>query len=139
MSHEDLNRKQDVERSSDRSFGVVFAVVFLVIAGWPLLHDAGPRWWAAGAAAAFALVAALKPVLLARLNRWWTGFGILLGKVVGPIALGLLFYGVLVPIGVMMRVAGKDPLRLKRDASATTYWIRREPPGPPPDSMTNQF
>jgi hypothetical protein len=65
--------------------------------------------------------------------------GVLLGKVVSPVALGVLFYAVLVPIGVMMRIAGKDPLRLKRDAGAATYWIRRVPPGPPPDSMTNQF
>jgi hypothetical protein len=118
---------------------VVFAIVFLAIAAWPLLQGSVPRWWAAGISAAFALLAALKPALLAGLNRWWIKLGILLGKVVSPIALGLLFYGVLVPIGVMMRIAGKDPLRLKRDAAMTSYWVRREPPGPPPDSMTNQF
>jgi hypothetical protein len=139
MAHENLDRDQSVEGSSNRSFGIVFAIVFLLIAAWPLLQGSAPRWWAAGVSAAFALVAVLRPALLAALNRGWTRFGILLGKVVSPVALGILFYGVLAPIGLLMRIAGKDPLRLKRDAAAATYWIRRVPPGPPPDSMTNQF
>ena len=139
MAHEDLTRGQHVEGSSDRSFGLVFAVVFLLIGVWPLLHGAPPRWWAGGVAAVFAIVAVAKPTLLASLNRLWIRLGILLGKVVSPIALGIVFYGVLFPIGVVMRLAGKDPLRLKRDVAAPSYWIPREPPGPPPDSMNNQF
>jgi hypothetical protein len=58
---------------------------------------------------------------------------------VSPIALGALFYLAFVPIGLLMRLAGKDPLRLRRDAGSASYWIPRRPPGPPPDSMTNQF
>jgi hypothetical protein len=139
MAHEELNRDHHVEGSSDRSFGVVFAIVFVVIALWPLMRGEGPRWWAAGVAVAFAIVAAVRPALLATLNRGWIKLGILLGKVVSPIALGVLFYVVLVPIGSVMRVFGKDPLRLRRDAGAPSYWIPRTPPGPPPDSMTNQF
>jgi hypothetical protein len=77
--------------------------------------------------------------LLAGLNRWWIKLGVLLGKLVSPIALGVLFYGVFFPMGVVMRLAGKDPLRLKRDADAASYWVLRKPPGPPPNSMTNQF
>lgn len=139
MAHEDLSRDQRVEGSSDRSFGLVFAVVFILIAAWPLLHGVAPRWWAFGVAAVFALVAVMRPTLLAGLNRLWIKLGVLLGKLVSPIALGVLFYGVFFPIGVVMRLAGKDPLRLKRDADAASYWIPRKPPGPPPDSMTNQF
>lgn len=139
MAHEDLSREEQVEGSSDRVFGLVIAGAFVVIAGWPLFRGQDPRWWALGAAAAFAAAALLKPALLSRLNRLWMKLGILLGKVVSPIALGILFYGVLTPIGAMMRLAGKDPLRLKLDSSANSYWIAREPPGPPPDSMTNQF
>jgi hypothetical protein len=118
---------------------VVFAAVFLIVALWPLLQGAGPRWWAVAVAAGFGLVAAVRPVLLAGLNRWWIKLGVLLGKIVSPVALGILFYVVLVPIGLLMRVLGKDPLRLKREAGAQSYWIPRTPPGPPPDSMTNQF
>lgn len=139
MAHEDLSRHQQVEGSSDRSFGLVFAVVFFLIAAWPLLHGATPRWWALGVAAVFALVAVSRPTLLAGLNRLWIKLGVLLGKMVSPVALGVLFFGVLVPIAVVMRMAGKDPLRLKRDSGAVSYWIPRRPPGPPPDSMTNQF
>ena len=87
----------------------------------------------------FALIALAKPALLAWLNRLWIKLGVLLGKVVSPIALGILFYGVLAPVGKVMRFAGKDPLRLKFDPGADSYWIPRDPPGPPPDSMTNQF
>jgi hypothetical protein len=87
----------------------------------------------------FVVIAILKPALLAGLNRQWLKFGILLGKVVSPVALGVLFYGVVAPIGVLMRLTGKDPLRLKLDSSANSYWIPRKPPGPPPDSMNNQF
>jgi hypothetical protein len=139
MSHEDLSREEHVERSSDRSFGLVFAGVFVVIAGFPLLHGEAVRWWASGVAAGFALIAMLKPVLLAGLNRLWIKLGVLLGKVVSPIALGILFFGVITPIGLIIRFTGKDPLRLKFNPDADSYWIPRDPPGPTPDSMTNQF
>ncbi|MBT9525090.1 MAG: hypothetical protein IV105_07510 [Rhizobacter sp.] len=139
MSHEDLSREDEVEGSSDRAFGFVFAAVFLIIAAFPLLHAGAPRWWSVGVAAAFGLVAIVKPVLLAGANKLWMKFGLLLAKVVSPIALGILFYLVFMPIGLLMRVSGKDPLRLKFDPAAKSYWIPREPPGPPPTSMTNQF
>ena len=126
MAHEDLSRDQLVEGSSNRSFGLVFSGVFLLIAAWPLFHGATPRWWAAGVAAVFAVVAVMRPTLLAGLNHLWIKLGVLLGKVVSPIALGILFYGVIAPIGAVMRIAGKDPLRLKRDGGAAS-------------SMTNQY
>jgi Saxitoxin biosynthesis operon protein SxtJ len=139
MAHEDLSREQRVEGSSDRNFGLVFAGVFVLIGGVPLFHGGQLRWWAFAVAAAFAAAAAVRPSLLAGLNRLWTKLGVLLGKVVSPVALGILFYAVLTPVGIAMRVAGKDPLRLRWDRDAASYWIPREPPGPPPDSMTNQF
>jgi len=140
MAHENLNREHEVEGSSNRSFGVVFTFIFLIIGCWPMLSgQGGLRWWSIGIAAALALVAAIKPDLLNALNRQWLKFGLLLGKVVSPIALGILFYFILTPISLIVRVTGKDPLRLKLDPGATSYWINRTPPGPPPDSMTNQF
>jgi hypothetical protein len=139
MAHEDLTREQYVEGSSDRSFGLVMAAVLLLVALGPLRHGHTPRWWALAVAVVFALVAVAKPALLARLNRLWMKLGILLGKVVSPIALGILFYGVLTPLAMVIRLTGKDPLRLKLEPGADSYWILRKPPGPPPDSMTNQF
>jgi Saxitoxin biosynthesis operon protein SxtJ len=139
MAHEDLNREVHIEGSSDRSFGFVFAGVFTVIAAGPLLAGNTVRWWAAAVAAAFAAIAIVAPSLLRVPNRLWMKFGLLLGKVVSPIALGVLYCGAIAPMGVAMRWLGKDPLRLKLDAQAKTYWIERRPPGPLPESMTNQF
>lgn len=139
MSHEDLTREDEVEGSSDRSFGIVFAVVFLIIALFPLLNAGAVRWWSVGVSAAFAVVAFTVPSILARPNRLWMKFGLLLAKVVSPVALGILFYLVFMPIGLVMRIAGKDPLRLRFDPAAKSYWIPRSPPGPDPKSMTNQF
>jgi hypothetical protein len=139
MAHEDLNREQHVEGSSDRSFGLVFAGLFFVIAVLPLFHGGIVRWWCLAVAAVFALAALLKPALLTGLNRLWIKLGVLLGKVVSPIALGILFYVVITPIGLVIRLTGKDPLRLKFAPEADSYWIPRDPPGPAPDSMNHQF
>ena len=139
MGHEDLNRTQHVEGSSNQAFGLVFAGVFFVLALWPVFHGESPRWWAFGVSGMFALIALLRPRLLAGLNRLWIKLGLLLSAIVSPIALGILFYGILTPLAAMSRLKGNDPLRLKRDTAARSYWILREPPGPPSDSMTNQF
>jgi predicted membrane metal-binding protein len=139
MAHENLDRQQRIEGSSDRGFGLVFAAVFAIIAAWPLMHAQAPRWWALALAAALALVAATRPSVLARANRLWMRFGLFLGNVVGPLAVGVLFYAIVTPLGFVMRLTGKDPLRLRLDAAADSYWIARRPPGPPPDSLSNQF
>jgi type IV secretory pathway VirB3-like protein len=139
MSHEDLTRDHAVEGSSDRAFGVVFSVVFVLVFVWPMLFGNPPRWWSAGVAVAFLIVAIWRPALLAGLNQRWIALGLLLGRVVSPVALGVLYFLVVAPLGVIMRLAGKDPLRLRRDTRASSYWIPRAPPGPPPDSMTNQY
>jgi saxitoxin biosynthesis operon SxtJ-like protein len=135
VTHEDFSRHEDFKPSSDRSFGLVIATVFLVIAFWPLTV----RWWALAVAAVFAALALTWTAALAPLNKWWTKLGVLLYRVVSPIALGLLFYVAVVPVGLLMRVLGKDPLRLRRDPDAASYWIDRTPPGPTPESMKNQF
>ncbi|MBL8341498.1 MAG: hypothetical protein JNL30_08520 [Rubrivivax sp.] len=139
MAHENLNREEHIEGSSDRSFGFVFAVVFVIIGLWPLLSSRGPRWWSLAIALGFAVVAVALPRLLAPLNRVWMKFGLLLAAVISPIALGILFYVVFTPIGLLMRLFGKDPLKLARDQDATSYWVPRAPPGPRPDSMKQQF
>src|SRR5512134_1214370 len=139
MAHEELNRAGRVDGSSDRSFGLVFAVFFVLVSLWPLLSGSTPRWWALGVAAALLAVALTRPTILALPNKLWTKLGLLLGHIVSPIALGVLFYGVFTPFGAVMRLTGKDPLRLQFDRASGSYWIPRTPPGPPPGSMTNQF
>ncbi len=136
--HENLNRR-DVKTGSDRSFGFVFTVVFSVVALWPLLEDTPPRWWALLLGMVFLVLTLVRPSLLAPLNRAWTRFGLLLHHIVNPIVMGLLFFLVFAPMGVAMRILGKDLLRLKLDKGAKSYWIERRPPGPDPKTMNNQF
>lgn len=125
--------------SSNRTFGLVFAVFFSLVGLWPMLWGQPLRIWALGLAGGFLIAALAWPAALGLLNRGWTRFGLLLHAIVSPIALGILFYGVFTPMGVFMRLAGKDSIRLKFDRNAESYWIRRDPPGPAPDSMTRQF
>jgi hypothetical protein len=128
-----------VKTSSDRSFGLIFAIVFGVIAVWPLLNGFPLRSWATWLSFAFVMIALIAPTRLAPLNRRWTQFGLFLHKIVNPIILGLIFILTIIPIGFIIRVLGKDSLRLRRDLKATSYWIERKPSGPPPDSFPHQF
>ena len=137
--HEDLARQEEVESSSDRSFGVVFAVVFTIIGLWPLLHGEEARTWSLVVAAVFLLAALAVPGVLAPLNRLWLRFGALLHRIVSPIILALLFYGVVLPTGLLMRLFGKRTIPTGFDAQAESYWTPRDPPGPAPEGMKNQF
>ena len=112
--HTEINRQPAAKIGSERAFGIVFAVVFLLVALWPLL-DRAP------------------------LNRLWFRFGELLHRIVSPIALGVIFFGVVTPYAVVMRLFGRDALLLRKGSARPSYWVRREPPGPPPDSFHNQF
>lgn len=127
------------ERGSDRAFGIVFAVVFAVIAAWPLLKDGSVRLWSAGVAGGFLVLALAIPKVLAPLNRLWMAFGLLLGRIVSPIVLFLVYVIAVVPTGLIMRLSGKDPLNRRFDAAAKSYWILRVPPGKPDGTMTRQF
>ena len=123
--------------SSDRSFGYVFAVVFALIAGWPLWHGEAPRWWAAVVALAFAAVALMRPNILHPLNRAWLALGRLLHLVVSPIVMGTIFFLCVTPIGWIMRRRGKDVLSLARRPDLPSYWITRDQAEV--QSMKNQF
>ena len=138
--HEHTPRHTDpAPGSSDRSFGFVFTVFFVIVGLLPLLNGGSMRLWALGLSAVFLLLALVAPKTLAPANRAWTKFGLLLHRIVSPIALGILFYGVVTPTGVFMRLLGKDLLRQRFDRSAKTYWIARTPPGPDAESLKNQF
>ncbi len=128
-----------VKPSSNRTFGLVFAAFFALVALLPLLRGHAVRRWALPVSALFLLTALAAPKLLAPLNRAWTALGALLHAVVNPIVLGILFYLVFTPFGWVLRRMGKDFLRLRPTPGATTYWIARQPPGPPPETMSRQF
>jgi hypothetical protein len=137
--HEDLSREDEVVGSSDRGFGLTIAAVLGLIGGVRLaLGHPHSGWWL-GAAAVMLLFAMAWPALLAPLNRAWLRLGGLLYRVTNPLVMGLVFFGTVMPIGLVMRALGKDPLLLRRDSQATSYWINREPSGPAPETMKRQF
>jgi len=138
-THEVFSREEKIVAGSDRSFGLVMAGAFALLTalnGW----HAGRIWpWTAALAAAFLVAALLRPALLNPLNHLWLKFGLLLHKIVNPVIMALLFYGTVLPTGLIARAMGKDLLRLKREPDAASYWIVRTPPGPAPDTMKDQF
>ena len=137
--HEDLAREDDIVGSSDRAFGLTLAAVFAVIGMVRLvLGHSYWEWWF-GAAVVMLAFALAWPAVLAPLNRLWLRLGLVLYRVVNPVVMGLVFFSTVLPIGLVMRALGKDPLRLRREPAAESYWIVREPPGPEPDTMKNQF
>lgn len=137
--HEDFARKEEGAGSSDRAFGLTFAAVGAtvgVVRLW-LGHD-GSIGWLAGAAA-FLVLSLLWTAPLRPLNRAWLRLGLLLHGIVNPVVLGVLFYGVIVPVGLLLRLQGKDLLRCQVDAGTASYWIDRPVAAGTCETMKNQF
>jgi len=124
---------------SNRSFGFALAILAFLAGLWPLLKGASPRLWALAAGIAISGVTAFVPKLLAFPTRIWAGLGDLLGRVTGAMVLAALFYFVITPVGLLLRLARHDPLRLRFNRETKTYWIKRDPPGPAAATMKKQF
>ncbi len=137
--HESLSREEPSQRASNRSVGLLFAVVFGLIGAWPLFGDGPPREWALGIASGLVVLALALPRALTPLTWLWLGLGQILHLIVSPIVLGLVYVVAVIPTGLYVRLTKKDPLRLKRDPDAESYWIERDPPGPDPKSLPQQF
>jgi hypothetical protein len=138
-THERFAREETISIGSERSFGLVMAVALALLGAVSWWND-GHLWPWLGIIAVFFLGFALfSPGALRPLNRLWFKFGMLLHAVVNPIIMGLIFYGAVLPTGLIMRAMGKDPLRLKRSPDSQSYWIVRQPPGPQPETMKDQF
>lgn len=118
---------------------MVIAAALVVIGCWPLIRGEAIRLWALVLAACFLVAALTWPQSLAGLNRWWTRLGILLGSVISPVALAIVYYLAVVPTGLIKRWFAKDSMGLHFDPSASSYWIVRDPKASPDESMTNQF
>ena len=139
LFHEQFDRDESRVGGSDRAFGFVFAAacaIFGALNYWHG-HSAWP-WWLI-VAIIFLIVALAAPSILRPLNRLWSRFGLLLQRIVQPLVMALLFFTTVVPMGLLFRAMGKDLLRRRYDASAASYWIVRQPPGPDTDSFKNQF
>ena len=138
-SHEFQQRDEAVKTSSNRSFGLVFAAFFALLAALGFWHGTA-RWpiWLGWPARRSCWRSPLRGCLRRSIGLW-TKIGLLLHRIVSPIFLAVLFYGCIAPVGFLMRLSGKDPLRLKYEPDAESYWIMRTPPGPAPQSFKDQF
>ena len=125
----------DVKISSNRSFGIVFFVVFLLIALYPLTYGGELRIWSVVISLIFLVLGLLNSKILDPLNKLWFKFGILLGKIISPIIMGIIFFFVVTPIALLMRLIGKDVLNLKYNKNKS-YWIEKNGPK---SKMKNQF
>lgn len=142
MTHEDLARRPQLQMASDRAFGCVIAAALALVGLWPVLHHKPIRWAALGIAVAFATAALLRPSILHPLNRLWTALAVLLNRVTTPVVCGLLFYLVVTPVAMLLRMRQKDLLQLRPDPQRRTYWTFRQPGPdgtPARESMRLQF
>ena len=112
-------------KSSNKSFGIVFFIVFLLIAFWPLLKGNEIRVWSVIISFTFLILGILNSKVLTPLNFIWIKFGDLLGKIIAPIVMGFIFFFVVTPIGILLRILGKDILGLKF-SNTGSYWLKRE-------------
>jgi hypothetical protein len=124
---------------SNRSFGSVFTVFFTLVGVYSLWREGTAYSWMFWLAGATAAVTMIRPQWLAPLNRAWMQFGELLHRIVSPLVLGIMFYGVFTPVGLVMRMARRDAMKRRFEPGAPTYWIERHPPGPADDSFRDQF
>ena len=127
--------KNKIKISSNKSFGIVFFIFFLIIALWPLINDGNIRLWSLIVSIIFLILGIINSKILTPLNYLWFKFGLLLGKVVSPIVLGIIFFFVVTPTGIIMRLIGKDILNIKKN-NLNTYWIEKKNEK---SSMKNQF
>ena len=124
-----------IKVGSNRSFGFVFSIVFLLIALWPLLNNSEIRIWSLIISAIFLILGFLNSMLLNPLNILWFKFGLLLGKIISPLVMGLIFFCVVTPIGILMKIFMKDLLKLKYN-NKNSYWVDKNGPK---SKMSDQF
>ena len=127
--------QKDIKLPSNRNFGIVFFIVFLIIALWPILKQNEIRIWSLIISFIFFVLGLINSKLLTPLNKLWFKFGILLGNIISPIVMGIVFFLVVTPTGLIMRFFRKDILKLKKNSS-DTYWINKDNIK---SSMRNQF
>ena len=127
--------QQKIKLPSNRNFGIVFSVVFLIISLWPLLSQNDVRIWSLVISGIFLILGLINSKLLLPLNKIWFKFGILLGNFIAPIVMGIVYFMVVTPTGLIMRLLGKDLLNLKKN-NKDTYWIDKDNSN---NDLKNQF
>ena len=120
-----MSLKSKIKMSSNRNFGLVFFIVFLILGFWPITNDGEIRIWLVVISLIFLVLGMMKSKLLTPLNKLWFKFGMILGAIVAPVVMGAVFFLVVTPIGIVMRTMGKDLINKKHDKKKETYWITR--------------
>ena len=115
---------KNIKTSSNKSFGIVFFIVFIIISLYPLVNQEDIRIWSLFIAFIFLILALLNSKILTPMNKIWTRFGLFLGNFISPIVMGIIFFFVVTPIGLLLRLFGKDVLNLKKN-KFSTYWIKK--------------
>ena len=115
-----------IKISSNRNFGLVFFIVFLIVSTWPLTNEEPVRIWSIIISLVFLILGLMNSKLLTPLNKLWFKFGMILGAIVSPVVMGVVFFLVVTPIGLIMKIMGKDLLNKKYDKKKRTYWIKRD-------------
>ena len=123
-----MHLKSKIKASSNRNFGLVFFIVFLILGFWPITDGREIRFWLVIISLVFLILGMMKSKLLTPLNQLWFKLGMMLGAIVAPIVMGAVFFLVVTPIGIVMRLMGKDLLNKKYNKKKETYWIKRETP-----------
>ena len=121
-----MTSNSKINISSNRNFGLVFFVIFLIVALLPLKYEEDIRLWSLVLSIIFFILGIFNSKLLTPLNKLWFKFGILLGSIVSPIIMGIVYFAVVTPIGVLMHLLGKDLLRTSKVKNTSTYWIKRD-------------
>ena len=129
-------KNNNIKISSNRSFGIVFFIFFLIVSLWPILNNESIRIWALVISSIFLILGLKNSNLLSPLNKLWFKFGIFLGNFISPIVMGAVFFLVVTPIGFIMRFSGKNLLRLNKEKNRNTYWLKKDKYN---SSMKNQF
>jgi len=127
--------KNKIKISSNRSFGIVFFIFFLILSLWPLINEGNIRFSFIVISVIFLILGIINSKILTPLNHLWFKFGLFLGKIVSPIVMGVVFFFVVTPIGILMRLIGKDILSIKKN-NYKSYWIEKSGPK---SKMKNQF
>ena len=127
--------QEKIKLPSNRNFGIVFSIVFLIIAIWPILNQNEIRIWSIIISLIFLILGLINSKFLSPLNKVWFKFGVILGSVIAPIVMGIVFFFVVTPTGLIMKALGKDILALKRNKN-NTYWLEKDNSN---NNLKNQF
>ena len=130
-----IMKNNEIKISSNKSFGIVFAIVFFLIALWPIIKSDDIRIWSLIVSIIFLILGIMNSSILTPLNKIWFRFGIFLGNFIAPVVMGIIFFFVVTPIGLIMRLLGRDLIKLKNN-NENSYWIEKKDAE---SSMRKQF